>query len=70
MRWIKNEKETIKENMYLMKMVDSERRFVITNENEANIATPNFNAKFLAPNSYTCDFYGDLTRMHSLKKRK
>ena len=53
-----------------MKMVDSERRFVITNENEVNITTPNFNAKFLAPNSYTCDFYGDLTRMHSLKKRK
>ena len=53
-----------------MKMVDSERRFVITNENEVNITTPNFNAKFLAPNSYACDFYGDLTRIRSLKKKK
>ena len=53
-----------------MKMLDSERRFVITNENEVNITTPNFNAKFLAPNSYACNFYGDLTRIRSLKKKK
>lgn len=70
MRWIKNEKETFKENICIeyKKMVDSERRFVITNENEVNITTPNFNAKFLAPNSYACNFYGDLTRIRSLKK--
>ena len=47
--------------MDLMKMVDSKRRFVITNENEVIITTPNDNAKSLAPNSYACDFYGDLT---------
>lgn len=32
-----------------MKMVDLERKFVITSENEMNITTPNFNAKFLGP---------------------
>ena len=55
--------------MDLMKMVDSKRRFVITNENEVIITTPNDNAKSLAPNSYACDFYGDLTQIHSFLKK-
>ena len=52
-----------------MKMVDSKRRFVITNENEVIITTPNDNAKSLAPNSYACDFYGDLTQINSFLKK-
>ena len=38
-----------------MKMVDLERKFVITSENEMNITTPNFNAKFLGSRSSVSD---------------
>ena len=38
-----------------MKMVDLERKFVITSENEMNITTPNFSAKFLGPRSSVSD---------------